>query len=90
MERGSRSVSGSGDPALREASWLQQKVREAAAAKLMGTRWFARHVLIERWFLHQAQPALPARFGAAPGHTRPYAGCRAGRKLIDRSAPTRD
>lgn len=34
------------------------RMRQWAAARLMQTRWFHRHVLIERWFLHAQQPAL--------------------------------
>ncbi|MGE5193966.1 MAG: NAD(P)/FAD-dependent oxidoreductase [Deltaproteobacteria bacterium] len=36
--------------------------RQAAARRLLATRWFTRHVLINRWFLHTHQAALlPAR-----------------------------
>ncbi|HAB18749.1 MAG TPA: NAD(P)/FAD-dependent oxidoreductase, partial [Verrucomicrobiales bacterium] len=31
-------------------SWL--------GVQLLGTRWFSRHVLLDRWFLHAGQPAL--------------------------------
>jgi menaquinone-9 beta-reductase len=57
---------GSGIPAAAEPSppsfW-----RTTAARVLMSTRWFSRHVVINRWFLHGQQPALPAI--AAPGRT---------------------
>ncbi|HVA94724.1 MAG TPA: NAD(P)/FAD-dependent oxidoreductase [Candidatus Dormibacteraeota bacterium] len=28
---------------------------------LLGSRWFARHVILDRWFLHRHDPALPSR-----------------------------
>jgi geranylgeranyl reductase family protein len=34
--------------------------RAAVARRLLGNRWFSRHVVIDRWFLHGQQPALPA------------------------------
>jgi geranylgeranyl reductase family protein len=37
---------------------LPEKVRQTVAMKLMRTNWFARHVVIDRWFLHAGQPAL--------------------------------
>jgi len=33
--------------------------RRALAATLLGNRWFSRRVVIDRWFLHGQQPALP-------------------------------
>ena len=30
-------------------------------ARLMAVPWFARHVVIDRWFLHTEQPALAAQ-----------------------------
>jgi geranylgeranyl reductase family protein len=36
-------------------NWLQFVGR-----RLMATRWFARRVVLEKWFLHMAQPALQA------------------------------
>jgi hypothetical protein len=32
--------------------------RQALARRLLATRWFTRHILIDRWFLHSNQPAL--------------------------------
>jgi hypothetical protein len=32
--------------------------RISRAAYGLGTRWFARHVLLDRWFLHAGRPAL--------------------------------
>ena len=37
---------------------LPEKVRQAVGIKLMRTNWFARHVVIDRWFLHTGQPAM--------------------------------
>jgi len=33
-------------------------LKEKAAAFLMTTKWFSRHVLIDRWFRHAQQPAM--------------------------------
>ena len=41
------------------ATWLPQGLKQSLAAKLLATAWFARHVVIGRWFLHAAQRALP-------------------------------
>jgi len=38
---------------------VPQCVARAAAAWLLGTPWFARRILLERWFLHRAEPTLP-------------------------------
>ena len=35
------------------AGWLQ-----ALAARLLATKWFARHVVLDRWFLHRHDPEL--------------------------------
>lgn len=43
------------------SSWLPEKFRRRLAAKLLATRWFARHVVVDRWFLHAGQPAMPER-----------------------------
>lgn len=32
--------------------------RQALARRLLATRWFTRHILIDRWFLHSNQPVL--------------------------------
>ncbi len=34
--------------------------RRRLAGALLGNRWFSRRVVIDRWFLHGQQPALPA------------------------------
>jgi menaquinone-9 beta-reductase len=33
-------------------TWLPQTVRQKLAGQLMASGWFARHVVIDRWFLH--------------------------------------
>jgi geranylgeranyl reductase family protein len=40
------------------ASWVPAKLKQKLAAKLMASHWFARNVVIERWFLHAGQPAV--------------------------------
>jgi geranylgeranyl reductase family protein len=41
-------------------SLLPRQFRQKLAAKLLASHWFARHVVIERWFLHHGQPAILA------------------------------
>ncbi|HLJ09560.1 MAG TPA: NAD(P)/FAD-dependent oxidoreductase [Planctomycetaceae bacterium] len=43
-------------PGLLPAAW-----RRAIGRRLLATGWFSRHVVIDRWFLHANQPALPSR-----------------------------
>ena len=40
------------------AGWLPANLRQSMAAKLLATAWFARNVVIDRWFLHTGQRAL--------------------------------
>jgi menaquinone-9 beta-reductase len=40
------------------ASWLPPALRQSLAARLLSTGWFARHVVIDRWFLHADQRAM--------------------------------
>jgi len=37
-----------------------QRFKETLAHWLLRRRWFARHVVIDRWFLHRHQPPLPS------------------------------
>jgi flavin-dependent dehydrogenase len=37
------------------------RVMAALASYLIGTQWFARHVLLDRWFLHRQGPIAPQR-----------------------------
>lgn len=39
-------------------SWIPPKLKQKIAARLMASHWFARNVVIERWFLHASQRAL--------------------------------
>lgn len=43
------------------SSWLPEKFKQKLSAKLLASKWFARHVVIDRWFLHAGQPAIPER-----------------------------
>jgi geranylgeranyl reductase family protein len=48
---------GKRSPAEESSSWLPQGIRQPLAATLMATRWFVRHVVVDRWFLQaQQQP----------------------------------
>ncbi|RMD68802.1 MAG: NAD(P)/FAD-dependent oxidoreductase [Gammaproteobacteria bacterium] len=47
---------GSPRPGLMEH--LPASLKRLAAERLMASSWFARHVLLDRWFLHRHQPAL--------------------------------
>jgi menaquinone-9 beta-reductase len=38
--------------------WLPAPWLRFLAARLMATRWFARNVMMDRWFLHSREPAL--------------------------------
>lgn len=40
---------------------LPPRVIRALAGALVGTRWFARRVILDRWFLHLDEPALTVR-----------------------------
>ncbi len=42
------------------SGWLPNRVLEGLAARLMGTGWFSRKVVIENWFLHSGEPVLEA------------------------------
>jgi menaquinone-9 beta-reductase len=54
---GKRSTGPPAAPAL-SSPGTASGLKERIAAHLMTTRWFTRHVLINRWFLHAHQPAL--------------------------------
>jgi len=52
-----RARFGKRSPAEENGSWLPQAVKQPLAASLMATRWFVRHIVVDRWFLHaQQQP----------------------------------
>jgi geranylgeranyl reductase family protein len=44
----------------RLADMIPQSWIAVVARKLLATRWFSRHVLLDHWFLHSHQPALRA------------------------------
>jgi geranylgeranyl reductase family protein len=48
-------------PAAAGSPWLPQPIRRPLAASLMATRWFVRHVVVDRWFLQAQQ--LPITTG---------------------------
>lgn len=54
-------------------SWVPEWLRQAAGARLIGTPWVARHLLLDRLFLHAGEPALALSAGI------PGAGAAAGR-----------
>jgi flavin-dependent dehydrogenase len=43
------------------SDWLPAAFLRFAAAKLMATHWFAKSVVLDRWFLHAADPVLPVK-----------------------------
>ena len=40
------------------AGWLPASWLHSLASRILATRWFAKHVVLNRWFLHQKQPPL--------------------------------
>ena len=38
--------------------WMPAAMLNFLAARLFASRWFSRHVLLDRWFLHSAEPAM--------------------------------
>ena len=40
------------------SDFLPFGLKRFVAAKLMASPWFARHVVVDRWFLHSHEPAL--------------------------------
>lgn len=47
-----------GEGARSSRSSALSGVRRLIGRKLLGSRWFARHVILDRWFLHAGQPPL--------------------------------
>ena len=43
------------------SDWLPAAFLRFAAARLMATRWFTKSVVLDRWFLHAADPVLPVK-----------------------------
>jgi flavin-dependent dehydrogenase len=46
------------DAARTEAPPLIQQLKQQLARTLLTSHWFARHIVVERWFLHTHQPPL--------------------------------
>ena len=44
---------------------LLERWRGPVAGRLLSARWFARHVVVSRWFLHMDEPPLQAEPGSA-------------------------
>jgi menaquinone-9 beta-reductase len=40
------------------AGWLPASWLQFVASRLLASRWFARRVVMDRWFLHRSEPAL--------------------------------
>jgi geranylgeranyl reductase family protein len=38
--------------------WLPEPLLRFLGARLFSSRWFSRHVLLDKWFLHSAEPAM--------------------------------
>lgn len=38
--------------------WMPAALLQFLAARLFASRWFSRHVLLDKWFLHSAEPAM--------------------------------
>jgi len=49
---------GSRRPGTTATDLLPSWVKRTLAHRLLATEWFARHVVMDRWFLHRDQPAL--------------------------------
>lgn len=49
---------GAHEPPRGGASFIPAGVKQALASHLLATRWFTRHVVLDRWFLHTQQPAM--------------------------------
>ena len=59
-EYGERIRQRYGPPRRRSHSWLPQSWMTRLAESLLGQRWFAKHVVMDRWFLHAHQRPLQA------------------------------
>jgi len=53
---------------MKESRGLQPSaVRRLLGRKLLTHRWFVRHVVLERWFLHQRQAPLASEASPSSG-----------------------
>jgi flavin-dependent dehydrogenase len=48
------------DRATRLGSHLPARLISSLGQRLLGSNWFAREVILNRWFLHSGEPALEA------------------------------
>ncbi len=53
------------------SDFLPFGLKRFVAAKLMASRWFSRHVIVDRWFLHAHEPALAGTNGDDPVAAQP-------------------
>jgi flavin-dependent dehydrogenase len=56
-----RSHFGASGTAARVGEAIPAWLAGAAAARLLGSAWFVRHIVLDRWFLHATAPALNRR-----------------------------
>lgn len=59
------------------ASWfgaVPGKLRRGIAGKLLRNRWFTRHVILDRWFLHSDGPRYAPKIIGQRGNSDPAAG----------------
>jgi geranylgeranyl reductase family protein len=54
-----------GRRAPRRRGMLPDALVAAAGRRLFGTSWFTRRIVLDRWFLHAGEPALPRRAARA-------------------------
>ncbi len=47
-----------GDGHKAKASLIPERLRQMLAGRLLTNHWFARHIVLDRWFLHHNQPAV--------------------------------
>jgi flavin-dependent dehydrogenase len=45
-------------PVRERSGWFMERIRKRLAHGLINRRWFARHILLDRWFLHVHEPPL--------------------------------
>jgi flavin-dependent dehydrogenase len=50
----------SGRPGPGPSDWIPRALRPWLVGRLLANPWFARSVVLDRWFLHRAEPALAA------------------------------
>lgn len=53
-----RLISRFGEMEAEERSYVPESLRQFVAGQLLKNRWFTRHVVLDRWFLHVHQPPV--------------------------------